>query len=171
MPHKKNPVSAENITGIARVIRSHLSVAHENMSLWHERDISHSSAERMILPDNLGLTFYALRRMASTVENLVIHKDKIQRKPLSEFTYLSSYILHEVIKQGDEPRERIYPIIQKAAFEAKDSKEFMEAIREEYPDVKMPPLESLSAEALEKIYLKETDKIFERVFEAYPPIV
>ncbi len=109
MPHKKNPISAENISGIARVIRSHLSVAHENISLWHERDISHSSAERMIIPDNLGLTFYALRRMASTVEDLVIHKDKIQKKPLSEFTYLSSYILHEVIKQGDEPRERIYP--------------------------------------------------------------
>ncbi len=56
MPHKKNPISSENLTGMARVIRSHLTIAHENNTLWHERDISHSSAERMFLPDNLGLT-------------------------------------------------------------------------------------------------------------------
>jgi adenylosuccinate lyase len=70
MPHKKNPISGENITGIARVIRSHLTIAHENIPLWHERDISHSSAERLMLPDNFGLLYYAIKRMTDTIENL-----------------------------------------------------------------------------------------------------
>lgn len=173
MPHKKNPVSGENLTGIARVIRSHLSVVHENIVLWHERDISHSSAERMILPDNLGLTFYALKRLASTVENLVVNKDVIQKKVLSNFSYLSSYVLHEILEKVDAPREEVYPIVQKAAFEAKNASEFMELIKKEqkFAELELPRLDAMAEEAMKKLYIKETDKVFERVFAQYPPVV
>lgn len=171
MPHKKNPVSGENLCGIARVIRSHLTIAHENNALWHERDISHSSAERMMLPDNLGLTFYAIKRLASTIENLVIHQDKSKKKVLSNFSYLSSYVLHELIKKGTSSREAIYPVIQKASFEAKDAKGFLEIIQKDFSDVELPRIDAMAEEAIEKIYLKEVDKVFERVFDQYPPVV
>ena len=78
MPHKKNPISAENLSGISRILKSYYQVSLENNNLWHERDISHSSAERFILPDSAGLTSYALRRLQTTVESLVVHNDKIK---------------------------------------------------------------------------------------------
>lgn len=173
MPHKKNPISGENLTGIARVIRSHLVIAHENIPLWHERDISHSSAERMMLPDNLGLTFYALKRLASTVENLVINKDRIQEKVFQNFSYLSSFVLHEIIEKVNVPREDIYPVIQKAAFEAKDAGEFLEIVKQEpkFSELELPRVDAMGEEAMKKLYLKETGKVFERVYAQYPPII
>lgn len=173
MPHKKNPISGENLTGIARVIRSHLLIAHENIPLWHERDISHSSAERMMLPDNLGLSFYAIKRLCSTIENLVINKDHIQAKALNGFTYLSSYVLHKIIEKLNQPREAIYPVIQKAVFEAKDPAAFIKIVQSELdiPEEDMPKIEGLREEGLKKIFLKDVDQVFKRVFLAYPPLV
>ena len=172
MPHKKNPVSGENLSGIARVIRSHLSIAHENIPLWHERDISHSSAERMMLPDNLGLTYYALKRLASTVENLVINKERIQEKCLNSFSHLSSYVLHEIIEKVNAPREDIYPVVQKASFEAKDATEFLKIIKEDpkFAHLELLRVDAMGLEGLKKLYLKETDKVFARVFTQYPPL-
>ena len=164
MPHKKNPISGENISGLARVIRSHLSIAHENMALWHERDISHSSAERMMLPDNLGLTFYAINRMTSTIENLVINEDHIKYKVYDNYTYLTSYLLHQIIPQYDGPREDIYPILQKAAFEAKGRKEFFEMIKAEksLKNIEFKEANFENDNELKEIYLKEVDQVFKR---------
>ncbi|MEX0798946.1 MAG: adenylosuccinate lyase [Bacteriovoracaceae bacterium] len=172
MPHKKNPISGENLSGIARVIRSHLSVAHENIPLWHERDISHSSAERLILPDNLGLTFYALKRMSSTVENLVVNKDRIQEKVFKTFSYLSSYVLHQIIENVDIAREDIYPVVQKAAFEAKDGNEFLDFISKEpkFEKLDLSKVKGFGEVALKELYLGETERVFERVYEEYPPL-
>ena len=80
MPHKKNPISGENLTGMARVLKSHVSPSMENIPLWHERDISHSSAERMFLPDNFGILYYSLKRLQSTLKNLVINKETIESR-------------------------------------------------------------------------------------------
>ena len=80
MPHKKNPISAENLSGISRLLKSYYQVSLENNNLWHERDISHSSAERFILPDSLGLTAYAIRRLESTISGLVVHEEKNKEK-------------------------------------------------------------------------------------------
>lgn len=77
MPHKKNPVLCENLCGLARVVRSYMITALENINLWHERDISHSSAERIIFPDSLILIDFMLHRFAGVVENLVIHEDNM----------------------------------------------------------------------------------------------
>lgn len=170
MPHKKNPISAENITGIARVIRSHTMIAQENNTLWHERDISHSSAERMMLPDNLGLTFYAVRRMSSTIENIVVNKDKIQDKVLKSYEYLSSYILHKLIEENDHSREEIYAIVQQAAFNAHNVKEFISIIKEEgkFKNSDLTSLEILDETILRNTYLKHVNKVFDRVKKEYP---
>jgi adenylosuccinate lyase len=78
MPHKKNPISSENITGLSRVIRSHLEIALQNIVLWHERDISHSSSERLYLPDHFGLLAYSIQRMTETIQELEIHRTHIE---------------------------------------------------------------------------------------------
>jgi adenylosuccinate lyase len=80
MPHKKNPISGENLSGLARVVRSNSITAMENIALWHERDISHSSAERIIFPDSTILVDYMLNRLSNTIENLVVHKDNMLKK-------------------------------------------------------------------------------------------
>lgn len=169
MPHKKNPISGENITGIARVIRSHLSVAHENNALWHERDISHSSAERIVLPDNLGLTFYSLRRLTSTIENLVINTDHIQKKVMDSFNYLSSFVLHKLIEENDQTREDLYKLVQEASFESKTIVQFKEAL-EKSPLTKesdLSILSSLNDTTLRNIYLKHIDAVYSRVKSQY----
>lgn len=165
MPHKKNPISAENLTGISRVIRSHINVALENNSLWHERDISHSSAERLILPDNFGLTFYALRRMTSTIDNLHINKDIIQEKVLHNFNYLSSYVLHRLILENNHTREELYELMQKASFEATTLIEFKEILERSdlTKETDLHFLSQIDEISIRKIYLKHIDKVFNRV--------
>ena len=77
MPHKKNPVLCENLCGLARVVRSEMVAAFENINLWHERDISHSSTERIIFPDSLILADFMLHRFIGVMKNLVIHEDNM----------------------------------------------------------------------------------------------
>ena len=170
MPHKKNPISGENITGIARMIRSHLTVAHENIPLWHERDISHSSAERMMLPDNLGLVFYAVRRMSSTIENLVINKEVIQNKALNNFSYLSSFVMHKLIEENDCTREDVYAVIQKASFESHSTADFFKVIKDsgKFKDSDFSSIENLNETVLRNTYLRHVDKVYDRVKADYP---
>jgi adenylosuccinate lyase len=165
MPHKKNPVSAENITGISRVIRSHSIIAMENISLWHERDISHSSAERLFLPDNFGLLFYSLRRMSSTIENLVINKETIQNKVFEQFRYISSYVLHKLIEENDNSREEIYAITQKASFESKTKEEFFSIIKNsgKFPKTDFKAFEILDETSLRNTFLAHISQVFSRV--------
>ncbi|MAZ47128.1 MAG: adenylosuccinate lyase [Halobacteriovoraceae bacterium] len=169
MPHKKNPVSGENLTGLSRMIRSHLIIAHENNTLWHERDISHSSAERMMLPDNLGLTFYCLRRLTSTVENLVINDETIQKKVLNNYHYLSSYVLHRLIAENRATREELYKLVQSASFESNSPLQFKEMLEKsdltEESDLSF--IASLDEKTIRGIYLKHVESIFERVKAQY----
>jgi len=172
MPHKKNPISGENLTGIARVLRSHMTMAHENIVLWHERDISHSSAERMYLPDNLTLMYYAINRLTDTVDNLVFHNEKIEEKVENEFTYLSSYYLHHFIEHSDLTRESLYELVQKASFEGHKTgkaEDFYNALvlsaKEQGIETTLP---SPSISEIKAIYLKHVDEIFSRVEKAYP---
>lgn len=124
MPHKKNPISSENIAGMARMLRSHVIPALENCALWHERDISHSSVERMLLPDHFGLLAYSVRRMKNVVENLVIDREKIEAKVSSNEKIYSSYVLHHLIRLNpDKKREELYELVQKSFFESKTKDE------------------------------------------------
>lgn len=126
MPHKKNPISSENITGMARLLRSHVIPAMENCSLWHERDISHSSVERMMLPDHFGILAYSVRRMKNVVDNLVIDREKIENKVLSNEKIYSSYVLHKLILENKTvKREALYEVVQSAFFNSKNIDELI----------------------------------------------
>lgn len=113
MPHKKNPISAENLTGLARLIRSYAGAALENISLWHERDISHSSVERVIFPDALILADYATHRMAQLVMDLDVYPRRMKENmELSRGTLFSSQVLLALVDKGMQ-REEAYAHVQR----------------------------------------------------------
>ncbi len=118
MPHKKNPVLSENLCGLARVVRANSIVALENIPLWHERDISHSSAERIIFPDSFTLVDFMLHRFNGVVQNLVIH-EKNMLKNTEKFggIVFSQKVLLELVEKG-LTREEAYRIVQRNALDA-----------------------------------------------------
>lgn len=121
MPHKRNPISAETITGLSRVLRGHLQVAFQDIPLWHERDISHSSAERIVLPDAVSLVVYMLRRMAKLIMNLEVDEQQM----LSNLNSLhgvvfSQSVLLALVNNGMD-RDSAYRIVQSAARSAIES--------------------------------------------------
>ena len=170
MPHKKNPISAENLSGIARVIRSHHQVALENNLLWHERDISHSSAERLYLPDSFGLVVYSLRRLKSTVEHLVFHPDQMLANIPQDESFYSSYVLHQLIQNTDYRREQLYRIVQDLAFESKEkNKSFIQLLESKIKNEKIPyQLNEQFGSNINETFLREVDNIFKRVEKEYP---
>ena len=118
MPHKKNPISGENLSGLARVVRSNSLAAMENIPLWHERDISHSSAERIIFPDSTILVDYILSRLEKTVKNLVIHKDNMLKNTnLFGGIVFSQKVLLKLCSKG-MLRETAYRLVQRNALDA-----------------------------------------------------
>lgn len=172
MPHKKNPISGENLTGMARMLRSHQLIAAENIILWHERDISHSSAERMMLPDNFGILFYALERMKDTVRDLVFHKEKIEGRVMEGHNYLSSYYLHYLIEKTNFKREDLYYFVQEAAFkgaEAGSAEVFhstlVSLMEEKGYKLDLP---NPTFEEIKKIFTKHVGDVFARSMALYP---
>jgi adenylosuccinate lyase len=113
MPHKKNPISSENLTGIARLLRAYASASLENVALWHERDISHSSVERVAFPDAFILADYAVNRMATVVENLDVNKKRMQANiDMSQGQLFSSQVLLALVEKGLD-RELAYFHVQR----------------------------------------------------------
>lgn len=169
MPHKKNPIASENLTGLSRYLRSHLTMALENAILWHERDISHSSAERLYLPDHFGILTYALDRFTTTLNLLDIDTAVVEGKVLNHTHYLSSFYLHFLIKNCESmTREDLYSVVQTASFdpEAKSSPVlYRQFIQNELKNRKIDlVLPEVNADGLREIYLKSVDHIFKRVF-------
>ncbi|HEV8376580.1 MAG TPA: adenylosuccinate lyase [Candidatus Polarisedimenticolia bacterium] len=122
MPHKRNPVGCEQICGLARVVRSHVVVALENVALWHERDISHSSAERVILPDGSILVDYMLHRLAGILERLVVYPAAMRRNlDLTGELFYSQGVLLALARKG-ATREEAYGWVQDAAMKAREGK-------------------------------------------------
>lgn len=118
MPHKRNPIGSENITGLARVIRGHMLTAYENVPLWHERDISHSSAERMILPDATTTLHYMLNRFANIIENLTVFPENMKRNMDRTYGLIySQRVLLTLINKGLK-REEAYDLVQSKAMQA-----------------------------------------------------
>lgn len=169
MPHKKNPIMSENITGIARLLRSYLTAASENVLLWHERDISHSSAERIYLPDSLGLALYALRRLRDGLSNLEIHKDNIESKVTKNPTYLSSLFLHIILKETSLSRDEAYPIVQEASFETSNDNEFIAILKRKLNDQGVKsPIFPMDMKLIREIYTGNFEKVIERTLKRYP---
>lgn len=115
MPHKRNPITGERLSGLARVLRGNAVVALENVALWHERDISHSSAERIILPDSCILLDYMLAKLRELVEGLQVYPERMQQNlELSKGLYFSQSILLALTRAGAE-RKSAYEAVQRAA--------------------------------------------------------
>ncbi len=115
MPHKKNPISAENLTGMSRLLRGYALTAFENQALWHERDISHSSVERVMLPDSFILVDYSLQRLKELIESLQVDQDRmLENMQLSKGRLMSSQVLLALVDKGLS-REDAYSLVQSAA--------------------------------------------------------
>ena len=164
MPHKKNPISSENITGLSRVIRGHMVTAFENIPLWHERDISHSSAERIIIPDTTTLMHYMLVRFTSIIENLDVHRDKmLSNIEHTKGLVFSQQLLHMLIDKG-LTREDAYNIIQPLALTSHSQNiDFKELVINEQKIQKHLDKEEIQSAFDPAYHLKEVDTIFKRI--------
>ena len=128
MPHKKNPISAENLTGVARLLRSYAQAAMEDVALWHERDISHSSVERVIFPDAFIICDYALHRMAKVLKGLYVDKQKmLDNMNLSKGQLYSSHVLLALVEKGLS-REEAYAHVQRVSHSLKSKEDLKSAL-------------------------------------------
>ncbi len=164
MPHKRNPIGSENICGLARVIRGHMLTSYENVSLWHERDISHSSAERVILPDATQALNYMLRRFMNIVKNLTVFPENMKRNMDRTFGLIySQQVMLKLIEKGMS-REQAYDTVQPRAMQAWEEQRSFRAIVEEDTTVSS----TLTKEELDECFdyryhLKHVDTIFQRL--------
>ena len=164
MPHKRNPISSENITGCARVLRGYMLTAFENIPLWHERDISHSSAERIILPDATMLLDYMLHRFANVMENLVVFEDNMESNIWKTHGLVfSQRVLNKLIDQG-MVREQAYDAVQPLAMRAWQEQIPFKPLVQEDPVISR----QLSSEVIDELFdlahhSKQVDQIFARV--------
>ena len=168
MPHKKNPILSENLSGLARLVRGYCLSAMENIPLWHERDISHSSVERVIFPDATTVLDFMLHRFASMMEGLLVDGERMKRNmELSGGTTFSQTLLLALVDAG-MTREDAYAIVQRNAHGALDSGRAFSACVMEDPEVKRV----LDRSAIDAVFdpaalLKRADVIFDRVFGDY----
>jgi len=165
MPHKKNPVRSERVSGLARVTRSNLHVALENIPLWHERDISHSSAERVIIPDSFIITDYLLSETASLVKNWNVRPDRMEKNiHLTKGLIFSQRIMLALTKK-DISREQAYQLVQKNSLEAwNENLDFKNLILQD-PEISNILSEEEIADCFTlDPYLEKIDYIFDKVF-------
>lgn len=163
MPHKRNPIACENICGCARIMKSYVQIAFENNTLWHERDISHSSAERIILADATTLLDYMLNRFTDVINNLVVfEKQMLKNISLSNNVIFSGQVLAALIKKGLS-REEAYDLIQPLTFKAFEEEcDFYEILAKSNVSKFLNDEEIKSCFAMEN-YLQNIDQIYERV--------
>jgi adenylosuccinate lyase len=165
MPHKRNPIGCEQIVGLARLIRGNAMAALENVALWHERDISHSSVERVILPDSFIALDHMLRRFTRIVDGMVVHPERmLENLARSRGVVFSGGLLLELAKRGVS-RERAYELMQRNAMrsyaEQRDFKQLL--LADEDVTAVLPPAEIEQAFDL-TVQLRNVDRVFERVF-------
>jgi len=167
MPHKRNPVLTENVTGLARMVRSYAIPAMENVALWHERDISHSSVERYIGPDATITLDFALARMTAVIEKLVVYPDRMQQNLDATHGLVHSQRVLLALTQAGLPREDSYQLVQRNAMRAWNGEGNLLDLLKADPDVsKALPAAKLEAMFDLGYHLKQVDVIFARVFGA-----
>ncbi len=165
MPHKKNPILSENLTGLSRLLRGYCLTAMENIPLWHERDISHSSAERVIMPDATIVLDFMIQRFAGMMEGLVVYPERMKANmEISGGTTYSQKLLLALVDSGIS-REDAYAIVQRIAHSSLDSDESFEDHVKKDPEV----VSQLDAEALAMVFgpadlLSGVKFVFDRVF-------
>jgi len=165
MPHKRNPIISERICGIARVIRANSLVGLENIALWHERDISHSSAERIVLPDSSIALDYILNKARSLIDGLVVYPERmLENLRATRGLIFSGQLLLALTNKG-VLRETAYELVQRNAMRVWDDNEDFQTLIKKDPDISA----QLSGKEIDAIfsletYLRNVDRIFERVF-------
>jgi len=164
MPHKRNPIASENMSGMARVVRGYMMTAYENVSLWHERDISHSSAERIIIPDATIAINYMLNRFTNVVKNLTVYEENMRDNIDATYGVIfSQRVLLSLIDNGMS-REDAYNVVQPLAMQAWNKKTHFKQLIETNEEIN----QKLSAAEIEACFdytyhLKNVDHIFERL--------
>jgi len=164
MPHKRNPIICEQICGLSRVMRSYALASLENISLWHERDLTNSSVERVIIPDSCILIDYMLRKMASVIDNLVVHKDKMRRNlEKTKGLIFSQKVMLSLIEKGMS-REDAYRLVQSKAMKAREEeKDFRRLLTKDKEIAKILSKEEINNCLDTKSYLKNLERVFKRV--------
>ena len=172
MPHKRNPILSERICGMARVVRANSIVGLENVALWHERDISHSSAERVALPDSSIATDYILAKMASLIDGLVVYPERMLENLNATRGSVFSQQLLLVLTQAGVSREQAYEWVQRNALQAWDEAKELQPLISVDKDI----TGHLNQDQIDRAfsldtYLRNVDAIFQRVFGSEPPAV
>jgi adenylosuccinate lyase len=170
MPHKRNPVSSEQICGLARVVRANSTASMENIALWHERDISHSSVERIILPDSTTLVDYMLHRTTEIVANMKVFPERMRRNlDATKGLVFSGQVLQDLVEHG-APREDAYKWVQAHAMAAWESEtSFQDRVAAD-PNIRKFLDEKALAHTFDlKRQLRAVDAIFTRVFDRGAP--
>ena len=164
MPHKRNPISSENICGCARVIRGYMDTFYQNIALWHERDISHSSTERIILPDATELLDYMLNRFKGILENLTVFPDKmIEDIYLTRGVIFAQRVLYKLIEKGFV-REKAYDTVQPIAMKAlEEKKQYKDLLKEDALVSSTLTNEEIDECFTLDYYMKNVDYIFNRL--------
>ena len=167
MPHKRNPVLSENLVGLARMVRAYVTPAMENVALWHERDISHSSAERMIGPDATVTLDFALNRLAGIIDKLIVYPDNMRRNldRLGGLVHSQRVLL--ALTQKGAAREEAYRLVQRSAMKAwRGEGDFLELLKADAEVGKYLKTQELAANFDLDFHLAQVDAIFRRVFAA-----
>jgi adenylosuccinate lyase len=169
MPHKRNPIGCEQITGLARLLRANCGAAFENIALWHERDISHSSVERVILPDSFIALDHMLRRFTRIVTGMVVHPDRMRANlEQSRGVVFSGAILLELARRG-VPREQAYEWVQRNAMRSHDEgRDFKQLLLADADVMRVLTQKELNDAFDLKVQLRHVDEIIDRVFQQRP---
>jgi adenylosuccinate lyase len=166
MPHKRNPVKCEQVSGLSRLLRGYAVSALENVALWHERDISHSSAERVILPDATGVLCYMLRAMTKIVSKMVVYPDRMLKNiELTRGLAYSGQLLLDLTRKG-VLREDAYRWIQRCSMKVWDEgKDFLQVLQEDPEITKVLNRDEIRSVVNPELQLRNVDAIFARVFQ------
>jgi adenylosuccinate lyase len=169
MPHKRNPVTSEQVCGLARLVRSNMLAAFENVALWHERDISHSSVERVILPDSTILVDYMLAKMTAIVGDMRVFPERMLKNlELTQGLVFSGQLLQDLVEKG-MPRDDAYKAVQENAMAAWESdSSFRERVAGDARVAKFLDAKALAHTFDLQRQLRFVDAIFDRVFGAHP---
>jgi adenylosuccinate lyase len=166
MPHKRNPVTCEQISGLARVVRSNAQAGFENVALWHERDISHSSVERVIIPDSTTLVDYMLQKMANLIDTMFVYPERMKRNLESTGGLVfSGQLLLDLVEHGVS-REDAYRMVQSHAMQAwKEDLNFRDLVLKDKEITRRVPRQQIEHAFDLNRQLRNIDKIFARVFK------
>jgi adenylosuccinate lyase len=169
MPHKRNPVTCEQVSGLARLVRSNMVAAYENVGLWHERDISHSSVERIILPDSTTLVDYMLAKMTAVISNMRVFPARMLRNlQATQGLIFSGQLLQDLVEKG-MPRDDAYKAVQENAMAAWESDtSFRDRVAGDARITTYLDSKSLAHTFDLQRQLRQVDAIFDRVFGAHP---